>query len=76
MAYHLAGWCLFKRNGSPAINQQRSNICYGLLRDGPLKTYGGGGGVRKTKKNSRKGKLNEKKILARQLILQNIHAMA
>ena len=28
------------------------------------------------KKNSRKGKLNEKKILARQLTLKNIHAMA
>ena len=28
------------------------------------------------KKYSRKGKLNEKKILARQFILKNIHAMA
>ena len=28
------------------------------------------------KKYSRKGKLNEKKILARQLILKNIHAVA
>ena len=27
MAYHHAGCCLFKRNGSPAINQRRSNIC-------------------------------------------------
>ena len=33
----------------------------------------GGGGSKK--KNSRKGKLDEK-ILARQLTLQNIHAMA
>ena len=37
---------------------------------------GGGGGGRSTKKNSRKGKLNEKKIHARQLILKNIHVMA
>ena len=38
---------------------------------------GGGGGGRSTKKKySPKGKLNEKKIHARQLILKNIHAMA
>ena len=37
---------------------------------------GGGGGGRSTKKYSRKGKLNIKKIHARQLILTNIHAMA
>ena len=36
----------------------------------------GGGGGRSTKKYSRKGKLNIKKIHARQLILTNIHAMA
>ena len=35
---------------------------------------GGGGEVQK--KYSRKGKLNEKKIYARQLILKNIFAMA
>ena len=37
---------------------------------------GGGGGGEVQKKNSRKGKLNEKKIHARQLTLNNIHAMA
>ena len=38
---------------------------------------GGGGGRRSTKKKySRKGKLNEKKNRARQLILKNIHAKA
>ena len=38
----------------------------------------GGGGVRAKykRKYSRKGKLNEKKIHARQLTLKNIHAMA
>ena len=36
----------------------------------------GGGGGEVQKKYSRKGKLNEKKIHARQLILRNIHAMA
>ena len=41
------------------------------------KLIGGGGGGRSTKKKySHKGKLNEKKILARQLILKNIHAVA
>ena len=38
------------------------------------KLMGGAGEVQK--KYSRKGKLNEKKIHARQLILKNIHAMA
>ena len=34
------------------------------LRDGPLENLWGGGGERRTKKNySRKGKLNEKKIM-------------
>ena len=40
------------------------------------KLMGGGGGRSTKKKYSRKGKLNEKKILARQLILKNIHAVA
>ena len=38
------------------------------------KTYGGAGEVQK--KYSRKAKLNEKKIHARQLTLKNIHATA
>ena len=52
------------------------------LRDGPLENLlggnggGGGGGGQSTKKYSPKGKLNEKKIHARQLTLRNIHAMA
>ena len=48
------------------------------LRDGPLENLwgGGGGGGRSTKKYSRKGNLNEKKIHARHIILKNIHAMA
>ena len=47
------------------------------IRDGPLENLlGGWGGGRSTKKKSRKGKLNEKKILARQLTLKNVHAMA
>ena len=37
---------------------------------------GGGGGGEVQKKYSRKGKLNEKKNRARQLILKNIHAKA
>ena len=37
---------------------------------------GGGGGAKYKKKSSRKGKLNEKQIYARQLTLKNIHAMA
>ena len=36
----------------------------------------GGGAGEIQKKYSRKGKLNEKKIHARQLILKSIHAMA
>ena len=41
------------------------------------KLMGGGGGRGEVqKKYSRKGKLNEKKKHARQLILKNIHAMA
>ena len=46
------------------------------LRDGPLENLLGGGGGRSTKKYSRKGNLNEKKIHARHIILKNIHAMA
>ena len=37
---------------------------------------GGGGAAKDKKKYSRKGKLNEKKNRARQLILKNIHAKA
>ena len=37
---------------------------------------GVGAGEVQKRKNSRRGKLNEKKILARQLTLKNIHAMA
>ena len=40
------------------------------------KLIGRVGGRTKYKKKSRKGKLNEKKILARQLTLKNVHAMA
>ena len=36
----------------------------------------GRGGGEVQKKNSRKGKLNENKIHARQLILKDIHALA
>ena len=44
----------------------------GTLRDG-----GGGGGAGEVQeKYSRKGKLNEEKIHARQITLKNIHAMA
>ena len=45
------------------------------VRDGPLQNLLGGGG-RSTKKYSRKGKLNKRKILVRQSILKNIHAMS
>ena len=43
----------------------------GTLRDG-----GGGGAGEVQEKYSRKGKLNEEKIHARQITLKNIHAMA
>ena len=60
--------------------QQNHRISSGIvLRDKGRtirKTYGGGAGGEVQKKCSRKGKLNEKKIHARQLILKNIHAMA
>ena len=36
----------------------------------------GGGAVEVQEKYSRKGKLNEEKIHARQITLKNIHAMA
>ena len=50
----------------------------GTLRDGALENLwgGGGGGGQEQKKYSRKGKLNEEKIHARQITLKNIHAMA
>ena len=45
------------------------------IRDGPLENlWGGGGGGRSTKKNSCKGKLNEKNSCTP--INPNIHAMA
>ena len=49
------------------------------IRDGLLEnlSFGGGGGEGEVQKRySRKGKLNGKKIHARQLILKNIHALA
>ena len=49
-----------------------------LLRDGPLENFlgrGGGGGGGKKKKFGQ-GKIKRKKIRARQLTLENIHAMA
>ena len=54
---------------------------FALLRDGPIENLwevgvGGGGGGRSTKKIFEQGKIKWKKILARQLILKNIHAMA
>ena len=50
----------------------------GNVRDGPLENLWGGGWGAKSKKYiySRRGKLNEKKMHARHLILKNIHAMA
>ena len=61
------------------------NVCFRLmyvaekrhcLRDGPLENLWGGGAGEVQRKYSRKAKLNEKKIHARQLTLKNIHAMA
>ena len=50
------------------------------ITDGLLEnlSFGGGGGVggEVQKRYSRKGKLNGKKIHARQLILKNIHSLA
>ena len=48
------------------------------LRDGPLENLSGGGGVgrAKYKKIFAHGKIKWKEIIARQLILKNIHAMA
>ena len=49
----------------------------GTLRDGALENlWGRGGAVEVQEKYSRKGKLNEEKIHARQITLKNIHAMA
>ena len=46
-------------------------------KGGPLENLlGGGGGGAKYKKKVAQGKIKWKKILARQLILKNIHAMA
>ena len=44
------------------------------IRDGPLENLWGGGWS--TKKKFAQGKIKRKKILARQLTLKNIHAMA
>ena len=46
------------------------------IRDGPLENLLGGGGRAKYKKKLAIGKIIWKKILARQLTLKNIHAMA
>ena len=61
------------RSWSPTVRQTVNPV---HLRTDHWKTYGGGDGRSTKKKNSRRGKLNEKKILARQLTLKNIHAMA
>ena len=48
---------------------------FGILRDGLLENLrGGGAGGEVQKKYSRKRKLSEKKIHARQLTLKNIYA--
>ena len=48
-----------------------------IFRDGPLETYGGGGGVGEVRKKIfTQGKIKWKKNHARQLTLKNIHAMA
>ena len=49
------------------------NVTFRELKETLL---GGGGTGEVQKKYSRKGKLNEKKIHARQLTLKNIHATA
>ena len=51
---------------------------FSLIRDGPLETYGGGGGWgggRRTGKNIRPRENEMKKIHARQLTLKNVHAI-
>ena len=53
-----------------------ANGKFSTFKDGPLENLLGRGRAKYKKKNSRRGKLNEKKILARQLTLKNIHAMA
>ena len=58
-----------KKSPSPSPHPRHN-----FLRDGPVENLLRGGRSTK-KKYSRKGKLNEKKILARQLILKNIHAI-
>ena len=50
-----------------------------LLRDGPLENFlgrGGGGAGEVQKKIFAQGKIKRKKIRARQLTLENIHATA
>ena len=50
-----------------------------LLRDGPLENFlgrGGGGAGEVQKKKFAQGKIKRKKIRARQLTLENIHATA
>ena len=48
-----------------------------LLRDGPLENlWGGGGRAKYKKKKFAQGKIKRKKIRARQLTLENIHATA
>ena len=47
-----------------------------LLRDGPLENLWGEGAGEVQKKKFAQGKIKRKKIRARQLTLDNIHAMA
>ena len=56
--------------------QGESCLHNALIRDGPLENLWGGGGRTKYKKKFEQGKIKWKKILASQLTLKNIHAMA
>ena len=56
--------------------QGESCLHNALIRDGPLENLWGGGGAPEVKKKFEQGKNKWKKILARQLTLKNIHAMA
>ena len=67
---NFIGWG-FSRVKANADNTYR-DLDY--LKGRPIRKLMGGGA--KYKKYSRKGKLNEKKIHARQLTLKNIHAIA
>ena len=49
---------------------------YQYVRDGPLENLWGQGASEVQKKKFAQGKIKRKKILARQLTLKNIHAMA